>query len=837
MWFDAALWPSDIEGRCRFPRESRGFSMAIVLTICSFLAAATHVMPGASIQEPVTLYYWGNEVEAVASQDLIQAFEKMHDGSDGTTPIKIVMGQSATVDRQDDPQRLLTAVAGGAPPDVVFFDRFAVGEWANRNALIPLQEFLDADLRERPEDPLTLHPETFFTPCWEEANLQGTLFAIPCDTDNRALFYNLDLFEKFADKLIPIGCVDPNDPTKVGPPRTWDQLKKCADILTQRKADGRLDRVGFIPNFGNSWLYIYGWLNGAKFMSEDGKTCLLNAPEVVEALAYMTELYDIMGGAEAVNAFQSSLQTGDLDPYLNGKVAMKIDGDGVIAVIANIKRDMRFGVALAPAPEGKKQLGWCGGFSYVIPRGAHHPKEAWEFIKYLVSRRSFEIRCDAQQQAAKAGGSIFIPPIHSRKDLTEWAMERYLYSDPTIDEKFKVAKRTFIDAMAFSKYRPVTAVGNLLWQCQVRGMEQGIYKKYDKNDVKRNAQIALDSQNAMVQKGLDGIFHPKPYPVISWTPVVVGYGVMLIVMIFGVNWYYNRKYKARGYFRKEFYAGYLFASPWILGFLVFGGGPIVFSLVMSFCEYDVLSPPKFVGFDNYITMFTDDPTFGLSLWNTLYYALSVPLGMALSLGIAMLLNYEIKGMAVYRTFFYLPAIMPAVAASLLWIWIFNPEQGILNNLLAHIGIVGPKWLQNEHWSKPALIVMSLWGAGGGMIVWLAGLKGIPAHLYEAAELDGAGCFRQFYNITLPMLSPYILFNMIMGLIGSFQVFTQAYIMTRGGPIDSTLFYAYALFNNAFKFMRMGYASAMAWVLFAIVLALTVLNLWLSKRWVHYESET
>ena len=258
---------------------------------------------------------------------------------------------------------------------------------------------------------------------------------------------------------------------------------------------------------------------------------------------------------------------------------------------------------------------------------------------------------------------------------------------------------------------------------------------------------------------------------------------------------------------------------------------------MSFCEYDVLSPPKFVGFDNYITMFTEDPTFGLSLWNTLYYALSVPLGMALSLAIAMLLNYEIKGMAVYRTFFYLPAIMPAVAASLLWIWIFNPEQGILNNLLAQIGIVGPKWLQNEYWSKPALIIMSLWGAGGGMIVWLAGLKGIPAHLYEAAELDGAGRFRQFINITLPMLSPYILFNMIMGIIGSFQVFTQAYIMTRGGPIDSTLFYAYALFNNAFKYMRMGYASALAWVLFAIVLTLTVLNLWLSKRWVHYESET
>jgi multiple sugar transport system permease protein len=203
----------------------------------------------------------------------------------------------------------------------------------------------------------------------------------------------------------------------------------------------------------------------------------------------------------------------------------------------------------------------------------------------------------------------------------------------------------------------------------------------------------------------------------------------------------------------------------------------------------------------------------------------------------MLLNYEVKGMAVYRTFFYLPAIMPAVAGAILWIWIFNPHEGILNALLAKAGINGPSWLQNQYWSKPALIIMGLWGAGGGMIVWLAGLKGIPAHLYEAAEIDGAGRFRMFWNITLPMLSPYILFNLIMGLIGTFQIFTQAFIMTQGGPVDTTLFYAYALFNNAFRYMKMGYASALAWVLFGIILALTVIQLRLSKRWVHYESET
>ncbi|HEX72678.1 MAG TPA: sugar ABC transporter permease, partial [Candidatus Hydrogenedentes bacterium] len=202
----------------------------------------------------------------------------------------------------------------------------------------------------------------------------------------------------------------------------------------------------------------------------------------------------------------------------------------------------------------------------------------------------------------------------------------------------------------------------------------------------------------------------------------------------------------------------------------------------------------------------------------------------------LLLNHEVRGMAGYRTLYYLPAIMPGVAASILWIWIFNPHEGILNAVLARVGIQGPAWLQQESWSKPSLILMGLWGAGAGMIVWLAGLKGIPRHLYEAAELDGAGVFRRFFSITLPMLSPYILFNMVMGLIGTFQIFTQAYIMTRGGPVDSTLFYAFALFNNAFRYMKMGYASAMAWILFAIVLVLTLLQLWLSRRWVYYESD-
>src|SRR5207302_6582787 len=273
------------------------------------------------------------------------------------------------------------------------------------------------------------------------------------------------------------------------------------------------------------------------------------------------------------------------------------------------------------------------------------------------------------------------------------------------------------------------------------------------------------------------------------------------------------------YFRSQWKGGWLCALPWIVGFIVFTGGPILFSIVISFCDYDILHPARLIGFNNYGWLLTKDPLFWKATWNTLYMFIGIPLGMVLGLGIAMLLNLKVRGVAVWRTFFYLPSIVPIVASSILWIWIFNPQIGLLNNVLAAFGIHGPNWLQDEHTSKLALILMGLWSAGGGMIIWLAGLKGISASYYEAAALDGANAWQRFRTITLPLLTPYIFFNLIMGLIATLQIFTQSFIMTQGGPIDSTLFYAYHLFNNAFRFLQMGYAGALGWFLFLAVYVL------------------
>ncbi|MGC8890844.1 MAG: carbohydrate ABC transporter permease [bacterium] len=287
--------------------------------------------------------------------------------------------------------------------------------------------------------------------------------------------------------------------------------------------------------------------------------------------------------------------------------------------------------------------------------------------------------------------------------------------------------------------------------------------------------------------------------------------------------------------RKEAIEGYLYAIPWFIGFVVFTTGPIIASFLLSFTNWDLVRTPKWIGFGNYKTLI-EDPLFWRGLKVTsIYAAFSVPLGIAGGLAIAVLMNQKIKGLSTFRTIYYLPAVVSGVAVSLLWSWIFNPDFGVLNYLLSLVGIKGPGWIYDERWALPSLIIMSLWGVGGGMVIYLASLQGVPTELYEAAIIDGASSWRRFWSITVPMISPVIFFQLIMGIIGSFQVFTQAYIMTNGGPNYATLFYVLYLYQNAFQWFKMGYASALAWVLFLVILILTFVQFRIANYWVYYES--
>ena len=286
----------------------------------------------------------------------------------------------------------------------------------------------------------------------------------------------------------------------------------------------------------------------------------------------------------------------------------------------------------------------------------------------------------------------------------------------------------------------------------------------------------------------------------------------------------------------ESLTAWMFVSPWIIGFILFTGGPILASLILSFTHWDIVNPPQFAGIQNYQDMLQDELFFQSLKVTTIYALVAVPLQIVVGLLIAILLNTKIRLIGLYRTLFYLPAILPVVSVAVMWRWILSRDWGLINWLLSLLGIQGPGWLSESEWALPALILMSLWGVGAGMLIYLAGLQGIPTDLYEAAKVDGAGMWALFRYVTLPMISPVILFQLVVGLIAAFQVFSQPFIMTQGGPQNATLFYLLHLFRNAFEFFRMGYASALSWVLFVYIAILTALVFRFSVAWVFYEGE-
>ncbi len=817
--------------------------------------------------------------------------ERRHRESGGAYPrYKVVAGQTASRNQTEDPTRFLLSLAGGSPPDVIFFDRFAISEWAARGAFTPLDDYVARDAQAwaeweqtRASDPEALPPwpgalaeaprapgarplgtilpvreENFYPACWDEAVFTDPqtgasgVYGIPSNADNRVLLYNKDM-------LIRHGFT--NALGQAQPPRTWEELEEMAVAMTERDERGQLRRVGFIPIFGNSWLYMYGWQAGGEFLSEDGKTVTLNHPRVVDALEYITKLYDRLGGVREVNSFQNTFQGEALDPFITGKVAMKIDGVWVMSSLAFYGRDLNFGAAPPPMPaaeleKGRKPLSWLAGWAYAIPSTSQQKDGAWELIRFLASQRALEIMMVSEHQTYMAQGRPFIPRQYPNRAQNEWVYREFIENDPILEPKFKEAMAVFNGLLEDSRYRPVTAVGQKLWNAQIFAMEEAINHK-------KSAQEALDYHTAIVQRSLDRILHPpKGTRIGNWNWFFVLYGALIVAVIVLV---YRRdtgaqKQKKPGrfslaklfgaedarpavvegmkgsYFRSEWRGGVICALPWIIGFIVFTGGPLLFSIVISFCRYDILNPAEFTGLANYRYMLFEDELFWKSLWNTVFMVVGIPIGLAMGLGMALLLTQKVRGVAVWRTLFYLPSIVPMVAASILWIWIFNPQSGMLNQLLDLVGISGPYWLQDENTSKWSLILMGLWTAGGGMIIWIAGIKGISESYYEAASIDGANAWQKFCHITIPQLTPYIFFNLVMGLIGTFQIFTQAFIMTAGGPVNSTLFYVYHLFNNAFRYLEMGYACSMAWFLFLIVLIITIVQMKLSKKWVHYEGQ-
>lgn len=820
------------------PRAKRRLLLLCLLVSCLLVGCADTRIPPGKIKLVVWGLQYGEESKGLAAR--IKEFERRHPH----IMVSVLSMGAGTM----NPQKLMTAIVGNVPPDVIHQDRFTIGDWAARETFLPLDDYIARDR----EEPMGVREEDYYPACWREANYTNPftgkkgVFAIPSGTDNRALFYNKSIFRQ-------AGVVDEQGEAK--PPRTWDELLDLSKRLTKLNPDGTYSRIGFIPNFGNSWLYMYAWQNNGEFMSPDGRTCTMNDKANVEALEYMVKVYDALGGVDKVAAFQSGFQTNELDPFLTEKVAMKIDGSWVPQSIARFGPEVDFGVVPAPVPTARLNktgrfanekdtfVTWAGGFSYAIPRGANYPDEAWEFIKWMTSPEAGLVDAAAQKAYNETKNRPYVPSLSANRKTNEAVFAKFAPESP----RFRKAMELFVSMMDVARFRPVTFVGQRLWDEHARAFDNATHHKTSG----QTAQEAMEEGTRVVQRELEKVFHKNDYPLLdARIPIGMVTAAALALIVF-VSWRVTSLLRLSRMAREEARAGFFFAAPWVIGFVLLTAGPILVSIFLSFCDYDVLHQARFVGVNNYVELLGKDSYYlKTSLVNVTYIAvIGIPLGIVTSLSVAMLLNAKVSGMSFYRTFFYLPSIVPIVASAVLWAWVLNgdPNRGLLNALWKStlgqwFGLAAPGWFGAAEWAKPGLILQGLWGAGSGMILWLAGLQGVPTHLYEAANLDGAGWWAKFRHVTIPMLSPYIFFNLIMGTIGALQEFERPYVLSGGdpsrpmGPVDSMLMPVVYLFKNAFQYFKMGYASALAWILFLIILALTLIQLKLAPRWVHYEAD-
>lgn len=774
------------------------------------------ILAAMAVPAEITLELWGL-VESriyVGTFAAIREFERRNPG------IRVQVGTPGG-QGDLDPQKLLTAVVAKTPPDVIWFGRHNMGLWAPRDVFIALDDLIERD---------RINLDEYYPGALGECRWDGQTYALPWNVDCRVLFCNMEILRQAGFEH---------------PPQDWDKLQQMAVALTRySRQEGRYEVLGFAPNYGNSWLYLYGWQKGADWVSEDGREARFDHPEVIEALEWMVEVYDAVGGARNVQAFQTSAQLEGIgDPFLSGRLAMQINGNYILDYIARLKPDLDFEVSPPPMPEkGMQPVSWSGGFSWVIPANAEYVEEAWEFIKWMNSEEAWVIQAEEQiRYALREGGeqALYVPFYCANQLINERLMERYMADAP---EKFRRANRVCLDLLPFCEFRPVSPASGELWDAQSDAILDAIFHI-------RTPRQTLASQQKRVQSALDRFFARPHGIILSEKKIVAGVSVLVgLTVIMGAIAFLKGLRQYRGLERKRAIEGALHVLPWVFGFFVFVIGPMIFSAMMTFTRYDVLHPPEFVGLENWTRMFgfhqtpegwaANDPQLWRSFWNTLYITIfGVPVGMTVSLALALLLNMQVKGIHIYRTLFYVPVMVPVVAAALIWIWMLNPETGLLNYalrfLLRPFGLSPPGWFVDARWAKPGLILLMVWGCGGTVIIWLSGLQTLPRQLYESAMIDGAGWWNRFLYITLPLLSPYIFFNWVMGTIGSLQIFTQAYLI--GAPGDAMLFYVLYLFFRAFRYFEMGYACAMAWVLFFITVIICLLQLKFSRKWVHYES--
>lgn len=744
----------------------------------------------ASAKQTIVFWYGATQEEQIAYKEMVSRFEKAN------PDIKV---NAMLVPQKYVERKLILSIAGGVPPDVVRFYAHLGGELMSRTALEPLDDLIKRDNYDITD---------FYKVGLIQNSYKDKLYGIPWVLTPNALFYNKTLFKKAG--------FNPNKP-----PANWNELEVYAKKLTKLDKNGNISQVGF-----DGFLYnpnnfaLYTWQSGGDIISKNNKA-VFNSKIGISALTWMRDfLKDEVGSVNKLMVFSSNYKGATQDPFGLGLVGMRIDGPYRIPDLKKYFPNLDYGVAAIPY--SKMQTSEVVGNSLVIPRGSKHKEAAWKFIKFAASSKELELMFKGRGRIPARISTAKSPAFYSDKIM-----------------------KVFIDQIPHGKSIPVAAGWQEASDKLAREIEKALKGDKSPADALNNAAKSVDNIIINANENMSA------YKKISWLKAAI----ISIIILFAVILYFIllvKKGTAHSKIeRSEAKTFYLFAAPWIIGFVLLTFGSIAASLILSFSKWDAITPAHFVGFKNYIQLFKSDPRFLKAVSVTAYYAVfSIPLAMVGGLAVSVLMNQKLFGIRLFRTIYYIPVVISGVATSILWIYMFNPN-GLINKFLtssiipaiidgkfAFIPIWAnpPQWLLDPHFAMPAFIIMGIWGVGGAMVVYLAALQGVPEELYESARIDGASSWKQFRHVALPLLTPAIFYQLVVGTMYALQMFTQAYLMTGGGPDDSTLFYGLYLFKNAFEWMKMGYASAMAWILFLVVLFITAIHFTMAKRWVYYEGQ-
>ncbi|MDR3691821.1 MAG: extracellular solute-binding protein [Fimbriimonas sp.] len=774
-------------------------------------------------KEPVVLQFtvWDGDISLKVIQGVLDRFEREN------PDIKVKL--EPIPDYNVYHQKMLTLYAANVPPDVAMMDPGHFQALAAKNALLPLNPFFDKtpgfDLKD------------YYRPIVDAHSYKGQLYVLPRDIAPIGLvYYNKRAFREAG---IPYPDGTWTWDYKVRPELKEKDFVWVCQQLTKKDSAGKVVRWAFSSDYPELLARTFTYSSGGGYANDsEHPTQVTNAqPKTVRAYQYASDfmnLYHYMpNSTETSGVLMATAQ----QLFSSGKIAMYQNG---IWVVPQMRKDLVPGkegffdwdVTLFPAFSDGTRAAPTGGSGYCIFRGTPHPDEAWRLTRYMAGPVAME---------AMARAGIAQPAI-KRIALTPgiWA-----HGPTTPKEQEYPANIVVTDtAVPFVRFEPSA----YYWPSVSDRLSAGLDLVWSGQ---KQAEPVLKEAQKNGQARLDALLKDEELSPFNWTFGVLA-GLAVIGLILGWTYWPERgiKYSIRE--RTENIAAYKFLLPWIIGIAVFTLGPMILSLLMSFADWDIITPAKWRGLENYTEAGAVDPLFWKSMMVTLIYtAFSVPLGVMVALLLALLLNQKVRGIPLFRAVYYVPSLASLVASSLIWRKIFNPENGLLNAVIygSHGSWLGTKlseiagtpdkrldWLGSEKFALPGLIIMSMWFAGGGMIIMIAGLQNIPQHYYEAATLDGAGVWGKFRAITIPLLTPTLFFSLVTGFIGSFQVFTQAVVMTSGGPNDSTRFYMYKLYQNAFEQLRMGYASAGAWILFAIIMVVTLVQFRASK-WVYYEADT